>query len=337
VINQSKKIIYKDGINLFTALGALIILWTHHSAYTTKAIYAIPQLFIDRTAPVIFALGIFVFLSGFKLINSHHKKNIINFFLSRILRIIPLYYLSLLLFTLFLKNKITLPKLLIHLFGGQLIFPHIFGDMLPTLWFIGLINIYYILFIILRGFIENKSKFIFISVSIYIVLLFLDQYSLITDKIIDRRVLLYLPYFLLGIYFGKYHEEIINKYRHLIILCILFILNLILGNVYFYPPNKGFVTLYHHIFHLPLNIALLMLTLKIKFAGKGGVVISLLSFASFSTYLFHRPIWQAMNLIYHDSTPYQHIYIFFIGIPTIFIVSYIIQRSYNGLLKVVMS
>jgi len=337
VINKSKKLVYRDGISFITAMSALIILWTHHSAYTVKIIYSIPQFLIDRTAPVIFALGAFVFISGFKLINSHLKTNLTDFFHSRFLRVIPLYYVSLLLFILFMRNNITLPKLLIHLFGGQLIFPHLFKEMLPTLWFIGLIFVYYILFIVMRSFIGNKPKFFFISFFLYGILLLLDSCPYTADKIIDSRVLLYFPYFILGIYFGKYHEATINKFRNLVTLYLLFFGSMILSNIYFYPPSKNFEILFHQFFHLPLNIILLLVTLRVKFTGKIKDLIFSLSFASFSIYLFHRPIWYAMNLIYHKPTPYQHLYIFFIGIPTIFIVSYIIQRSYNGLLKIVMS
>ena len=311
------KRIYEDGIHLLTTISILIILWYHHIEYVTKPIYDIPQGLNDALAS--FAIGSFVFISGFKLINSNRSILAVRYIQNRFLRIFPLYYVALLIFALLLRYPMSWEKLFIQLFGGQLIFPLAFGPFLPTLWFVGLISFYYFLFLLLRLFCDSKIKYIFVSSTLYLILFILSTNPLTANRIIDPRLCLYFPYFVFGIYFGKYTA---NLGRYALLTVLIYV-------VAFAAPN--ILLPFSHLFFWHILIILAVIQTKlIKIVRKPIVFIS---FSSYASYLFHRPIWHLMRLAYSEPTPLQHIYTIFLGIPTILVIGFYIQFLYVKILK----
>lgn len=53
------------------------------------------------------------------------------------------------------------------------------------------------------------------------------------------------------------------------------------------------------------------------------------AYSSFCIFLFHRPVWTILLWVWNERTFFQSLFVFFIGIPIIFILSYITQTFYN--------
>lgn len=63
-------------------------------------------------------------------------------------------------------------------------------------------------------------------------------------------------------------------------------------------------------------------------------VISFLSYASMCAYLFHREVYWGLLTVYRPQTNWGTVsYLFFIGVPIVFYLSYYIQKYYDKAIK----
>ncbi|RDE13905.1 MAG: hypothetical protein C4K48_07480, partial [Candidatus Thorarchaeota archaeon] len=114
-------------------------------------------VFIVNNVGIYAAMGSFVFASGFGLyLNPSNReinstKKILTFLKKRVLRIFPLYWCALVLFLFFLDYlRIDSFYLLAHVLGLQIVVAPEFGPPILTLWFIGVIILYYLTYVILN-------------------------------------------------------------------------------------------------------------------------------------------------------------------------------------------
>ncbi|MFW9822720.1 MAG: acyltransferase family protein [Candidatus Thorarchaeota archaeon] len=158
-------------------------------------------VFLVNNVGIFAAMGSFVFVSGFGLYlnpnnrNLDSSKKVLAFLKKRFLRIFPLYWVAILLFLFFIGYLTMDPIYIIsHFFGMQIIVAPYFGPPMLTLWFIGIIVIYYLIYVVLN--LLRSIKWI-IPTSIAILFFFVLLNGLF--GLVENRFFLYYSLFILGI------------------------------------------------------------------------------------------------------------------------------------------
>ncbi|MBY8983423.1 MAG: acyltransferase [Candidatus Lokiarchaeota archaeon] len=197
--------------------------------------------FYLHTLGIHVAMGSFAFISGFGLYLNKKNRNINTFeklgaFLKkRFFRIFPLYWVALILFIIFLGySNMDFMYLLAHVMGLQIMVAPIFGPPILTLWFIGIIVIYYLIFIFL-SFLGSIKRIIPASIAILFLFAFLNMFF----GLVEYRFFYYYLIFIAGIIaaniytspqYNRIKERIINRQKviPLIIALGVAVLSLIL-------------------------------------------------------------------------------------------------------------
>lgn len=297
--------------------------------------------YLLHTLGIDVAMGSFAFLSGFSLYLKKDNRNINSpsrlkrFLKKRFLRIFPLYWIALIVFLILIADPdINFLFVLAHIFGLQIIVAPIYGYPILTLWFIGIIVIYYLIFIIL-SFMGSLKKIIPSALAILFFFVILN----LNFGLVDYRFFLYYIIFIVGIIgadiyispqFNKFKEFLINKNRFMPLFIALFITILSMGLYFFFAHlvyttfNSQYGTQFIPVIldmqpgiiesaTAVLMIDLIIITYIIfslslyYFVMKGLRMIfkkeklskafSLLAFSSYCVYLFHRPFIMLLSSI----------------------------------------
>ncbi|MBY9012912.1 MAG: acyltransferase [Candidatus Lokiarchaeota archaeon] len=210
----------------------IVIIFVHMKDYGYSFYVEVNQYYIYffNGLGIFVAMGSMVFLSGFGLFLNKDNRNIdstgklITFLKKRFLRIFPLYWIAIPLFVVFLGYfDIDFLYLLAHIMGMQIIVAPIFGPPMLTLWFIGIIVVYYLIFIIL-SYLGSIKKIIPAAIVILIIFVFLN----VTFGFVEYRFFYYYFFFIAGIvianiYTSQFYirvKESFNKRSKLIPLII---------------------------------------------------------------------------------------------------------------------
>lgn len=289
--------------------------------------------FLFHTLGVYVAIGSFTFISGFGLYLQSNNRNIntsdkLNTFLKkRFLRIFPLYWIALIIFLIiFDYTEMNINYLFAHFLGLQIILAPIYSSPIWTLWFIGLIVIYYLIFIIL-SYLGSLKKIIPGSLVILIFFLIL-HFSL---GLVEYRFFVFYPPFIISIIAANIYtsphsrriKEVLDNQHALvipiIISCCMIISWLVYPNLaeFCYSTfNSTFRTsILYFIFEQQITlsefaIAILLVDLIIivfisfvlsmfYFIFKAlsliydgdriNYAVSLVAYSTYGVYLFHRP------------------------------------------------
>jgi peptidoglycan/LPS O-acetylase OafA/YrhL len=291
--------------------------------------------FFLHTLGIDVALGSFTFLSGFGLYLQKTNRNIntieklSHFLKKRILRIFPLYWIALVLFLIFFSDfygGMNIVFLLFHIFGLQMMVAPLYGPPIWTLWFIGIIVIYYLIFILLSNLGSIKKT---IPASLVILIIFLILHF--NFNLIEYRFFVYYPPFILGIivaniytspHYLRLKEFLTNKHlllQPIIILCCTIIgwflyTNLARFTYSEFLSNFGTtflpVILDQQVSFLEFSGAILLIDLIIVaficfilaffhllvkiftlFIDRNSITkaLSLVAYSTYAVYLFHRP------------------------------------------------
>lgn len=345
---SSKKL---DAVLLLNVIFVFIVLLLHHGVYTHDFIRPLRELMIHKYLQK-FAVGGFLFLSGYKLTKSKISTPKISFLRSRFLRIYPLYFIALLAhtFTVYLDKYNQLPNIktfLAHIFLVQSVIPHLFGGNYFTIWFVSILLFCYLFFLATRKFTTSNLKLYGLSIlaTIIIICLVRNTFFEIDIQVISRFFELYIAFFAIGMLYAVYENKIhaLIRFQPLlsficivisviswIILIRLYIVrfdridNIYLYMVEFFSIIATTVPIYLAVFHYAPKI-----TVKSNIAK----VLEIIGSSSFCVFLFHRPIWSLMTNFQVNRTWLQSIYILLFGVPTIFFLSYQIQYIYSKLVK----
>ena len=284
-----------------------------------------------HTSGIDVAMGSFVFISGFGLYLNKNNRSIntleklSTFLKKRFLRIFPLYWIALILFVLFVGySNINIIYLLAHVVGLQIIVAPLFGPPILTLWFIGIIVIYYLIFIFL-SFLGSIKRIIPVSIAILIFFAFLNM----VFGLVEYRFFFYYLIFIAGIisasiYTSPQYNKITEKINRrkaipfVITLCVTvisFTIYLILSEYYYITLNLEYGTTFLQvildqnpgifestflILLLDLRILLFIIftlslfhflvsILRLIFPKRNvGTIFSLIAYSTFCVYLFHR-------------------------------------------------
>lgn len=303
-------------VDLLKAISILYIVGFWHLFNYTDAF---PQYYNDITSRLtVILLGLFTYLSGY-LIGLKESFNNLNdvylYYKKRIIRIYPLYLLAIILFfVLRISDFLILAK--------ASVFLSMFITPAPlTLWFITMIFIFYIIAPLLVVIRQNILCYIATCISIYLILLAYQYYT----NNLDFRFLTYFSSFALGIIIAS-KQEFFFSIKPLYSILIL------AGSILitFIEFDSQTIT---RLLRIPMVTAG-SFTLFIIFHNMhkqiGLSLISIISYSSFCIYLFHRPVYEILTKLYFpENNNYQVIYLYFVCLPLIIIISWLIQSSYD--------
>lgn len=268
-------------------------------------------------------LSIFVFISGYLLALNNpvisNRAEVRLFARKRFFRLYPLYFFALLLF--WLCSFMSVKSLISH----ALLLNILIGKSIPTLWFISMICFYYLLFpVIVMGYSLKRTLFI-IGAAIFALLLLHTATGLI-----DLRLIIYLPSFVFGVIIGKHN--FLDKFRdcHALVRSTLLAF-IIFSYLYLQFPDSPWQVFNQILFMLAGIPGSIWLADKLT-RHTSKYLYKNLAYASFCMYLFHRVIYYILASIYRSpSQPVMLVYLFFIGVPLIYLVSFIFQKKYDAL------
>ncbi|HEY9199101.1 MAG TPA: acyltransferase [Gammaproteobacteria bacterium] len=268
------------------------------------------------------ALGTFVFSSGLLLARRDvhlHRKEVFDFYRRRVLRIYPLYLLALLLFG---AAGLASPDVVLR---GALLISMFAPPAPPTLWFITMIVLFYLLTPLLIAAAHRAGHFLATVIGLYAACLGYDAWV----QPMDSRLFLFFPAFALGVYVqrvGNAHGFLHHRRLYLLALLIpAFFAGL--------PDERGFDTL-TSVLRAPL--AMLGAALCVVYAERWGgrlhsPFILLLSYASFGVYLFHRLVFEAAIALYYPAEGFaQALYLLAVAVPASFVIAYALQKLYDS-------
>ena len=292
-------------LEIFRFIGAVVVLM-FHTARETTFFGKLPVILQNGPAWVHF----YLLLSGFILTYSFHNNEKINtkkFYISRFIKLYPLYFISLLMVCIFTgfkgKEKMTYHLVLLQ----DWIFPKAL-DYNAAAWYLSTLAFLYFLFPILLKLYKKHEKFM-ITVSIiimvytyYIHLMFLP---LINDEIMHQLFnyfpLMHLGSFMMGITVFYICLKIKERkiYSFLVIIYIIFLIYF-MNNI---PAGLPYIGSYITVTFIPLII---FLSKDSGFFSKildNKFFIFLGSF-SYAIYIFHVPIQDGffkLNLKLNDK------------------------------------
>ncbi len=300
------------------------------------------------------AIGVsgFIILSGFgltysRLVSSVTNLQVIAFFYKRFLRLLPLYYLSLFTYLL-IVNLIEPSNFVTHIFLVHTFFKD-YSHNPGSLWFIGLIVQFYLFFPIAYKIMCQKRGLFFlgiVSVLLYALGLILDHKGFyVRESFISFAIQFFLG---MNMAWHAYNGEI-KRYSSPIVV-ILAIIELCLFIISVKTSLLFKLSYYIYFVVLTLSkISLFFIILNILIISKNSFqhfhkfasVLSTMSLASYSAYLFHRPILTVLTkgsawnwVISHGFSDSQRFIILsIVGIPLIFLIGYWIQKTYDSMQK----
>lgn len=312
---------------------AIMMLMVHHSeAYGLKLF----GFSLEGLNPYFEAvlLGIFFFISGYFTGRSFQKENKggVSFFFSRMLRIFPPYLLAVALYVFLLGVTLKKFNLFVYLTGTHFIFAPSYAKIVLTLWYIGAIILFYLIFGLLLANLHSTRGLIIGATVVFVVIYALHQWT----GLIDQRFFKYYIVFLIGILCARLPPlanwlsggQILLKSVFALIGLFAFSQVLALSSV---SPLYISGTVF-------FIVSWVMLLFALATKVKSPIILKLavlISYASFFVYLIHRPLWAWLLTVFPVNTAVGQV--FFKIVPAsifIFILSYYLQSGYDRLLTV---
>lgn len=270
----------------------------------------------------VITLSLFTFSSGFLLGRKQIQlstEDVFNFYRKRLVRIYPPFLLALVCFlalraidfTLFAKSALLLAT--------------IWGPAPPTLWYICMIAVFYLLAPFL---IACRERFIpFFSTAVGIYLLLFASWPVF--GVLDTRMLIYFPSFVAGIFFAG--RSSLFTGRFITVMGGLTAIAILLG--------WGIPTEFVETSALSMPLALFAALFILALATRGDAylssrLISELAYATLFMYLFHRVVYRPAMYLFPSKDPnIQLAFILLVCLPIVVVFSWLGQRLYDEILK----
>jgi peptidoglycan/LPS O-acetylase OafA/YrhL len=259
---KRKKFIELDILRIISCLIVVVIIHIPNNyAYPITIELSQYGIFMLHTLGIFTAMGSFVFISGFTLMikkksqketkvandgrerdnteikegkrERKKKKNnkfhyLKSFLKNRFIRIVPLYWMALTIFLILFTDSSTEASYIIsHIFGLQIFMAPRLGYPIWTIWFIGILLLYYLIFIFLN-YLDSIKKIIPAAILILFGLILLR----LNFRVIEYRFFLYYILFIAGIIAAKIYnspqfksikQKLVQKHKFLPDLIIFFV------------------------------------------------------------------------------------------------------------------
>lgn len=268
------------------------------------------------------ALGTFVLVSGLLLARREPPARLedwLRFYRRRLVRLYPLYLLALLLFgALGLASQATVLK-------GALLMSMFAPPAPPTLWFVTMIMVFYLLAPLLTGLAGAGWRYLVASLGMGLLWLAYDGFV----HAVDSRLLLFFPAFALGVYLQRVRVAYAALARRRLYLLLFLPAAFVLG-----MPGEGGFDVPNALLRAPLvALGALLLVIYAERVGARALnpAILVLSYGSLGVYLFHRPVFElAMALHFPVQGSHQAVYLMAVAVPLTFLIAYLMQKAYDG-------
>jgi peptidoglycan/LPS O-acetylase OafA/YrhL len=346
---SNKKNVTIDSVTVLTVVCVFLVLLLHQVGYTRDLLSHLRPFRVNDIIQR-FAVGGFIFLSGFKLTKSKLKTNIKDFLMNRISKIYFLYLFAIVIssFTSYPHlNEGNLPSFkgfLIHSLALQAFFPDYFGEDFHALWFVSVLLICYLSFILFRKWLTHLPRFIFLASVFILSISVLRMIMLNQDIALFRGGLeIWLAIFFAGMICASQNWISATPKSHLILSKPAITIGIIIGIVELFCLYNYSGDIPKYLFDLLelIGVFLAIIPAFVLFLRQEFVVHPQLFFvfkyieaASYCMFLLHRPIWAILSQIWSDRSIGQVFFILGLGIPLIIYVSYITQVSYTRLTKI---
>lgn len=307
------------GIELLRVMLVLYIVGFWHLLNYTDAIRGYNNIFTSTLTDIV--LATFTFISGFFAANKFqeiNKKGTVEFFKKKVLRIYPLYLLAIAAFVLLGLSSTTIAAKAIFSLSMLL------KPAPQTLWFITMLMLFLLLtplfvFLAQRLNLKNYWRIVILGVlggSIWYYLF----------RTIDLRLLLYFPAYMTSILLAQNKLPLAPKHPGILIIAF--------GTLLLSLPElaSGGLTI---LLNLPLvtisSYLLFSHFYRVKFTAiKLLPLLTFISYASYSLYLFHRPLLVMMKSIYFPENLMSQLFLLvFIYFPFTVIFAFDIQKLYD--------
>jgi peptidoglycan/LPS O-acetylase OafA/YrhL len=220
VIN--KKYYWEVDVLKSLAIFLIILCHQHFFIFTNDFLFNEFCVYISY-----FGLGLFFFLSGYTIYNNNIIQTLFDvkdFVWKRITRIFPLYWLALISFFILyifensdiFKNNLSGINLVFNIFGLQAFTKETYFAM----WYIGVILVYYLLYIFISYICKNDRQFIILSVTIAVILIILC----FPLRIVTMNMPLYFLVFISGVLSNKHNLFYVNLIKKIIPFAIILLI-----------------------------------------------------------------------------------------------------------------
>jgi len=358
-------------LDALRAVAITLIVFSHLIFFIKSNIFILTVNSINFVFPVWFyGLSLFFFISGFVLHYKHptisNRQDAIDFLKRRVVRIYPLYWIAL---AVLITLGITLGMdawnfflVTIYVCGLQVFSPpgH---EWFGLLWFIGLILLYYLIYLVLAR-LSNAPKLLFTAVLGFPLFFIVLRLAF---NIVDSRFFVYYGMFIAGVIASKYNllyrtnaKRRYTAYSIALFCGVIGVVALVTkltqhvsSNVY--EPTGSLSELYSMLNNptAPLSFAnfivivlanaLALLFIYWSFNSMRLILPSLsattrklvaaIAFASYSLYLFHLPfLWLLTTILY--AAHVARVDVILLGsVPVMFLLCYAIQLREDMLVR----
>lgn len=309
------------GVDLLRAVCILYVVGYWHLIPYTSALPGYANWFTEGLKFV--AMATFVVCSGFLLARQPvglDPTGLWSFYRRRLLRIYPLYLLTLILFGLVglaSPGQVVDGALLISMFDPP---------AMPTLWFITMIMVFYLLAPLLIRCAERPALLVAITAGLLLALV--GEHLFVRP--IDLRILVYLPAFALGIALQRQPGLRAWLARGQWLLLGLAALMLPLSRI----GNEGSLSGAFTLVPLVLVSGTALFLVADRLASRlHAPTIGVLAYASFGLYLVHRLVFKAVIALHFPAQGWEQVgYLLLVALPLSILAGYGLQRGYDRLL-----
>ncbi|MEM9946348.1 MAG: acyltransferase [Cyanobacteria bacterium P01_D01_bin.36] len=346
---QADKLVV-NSIVLLTTVFILTVLLLHHGSYTHDYIWQLRQIEVNKYLQQM-AVGGFLFLSGYKLMASKATTRIEAFWRNRLMRIYPPYLLALVAysFTDYVYRQERLPSFgnfLLHAGLLQSVLPNLLGESYRTLWFVSLLFCCYGFFLLMRRLVSRV--WLYLAVNMLVVAgingirgVFSSWGVTVFIESFEVFVLFFSCGMLAFAHRQKVSALICRNVRLYQAITMVTAVGLAAVKLFAIASGISKTPAFYYfdlvsIFLTTIPLYLLFLSGVVEVRLKKGLLTQLIqkiSVASFFVYLFHRPIWSVLASVWTGSGFVHSLYIFVVGLPIIFAVSYWGQTAYTGMVN----
>ena len=322
-MKENNRIIYLDTARV------LSMLWIVAALHLMSSVEGQP-VFTSKNSNCITvsALATFTFLSGFFLSSKVKNKNdVIPFYLRRLQRFYPLYFISCvsMLFARIISGNeamMSIRQLILSLLG----LATVVGPSPITLWYFSML----ILFYLMTPFISLSDKHISNIIWLIAPLSLFAFSALVLNG--DIRMIIYYPIYYISIVIGKsYKDEIIEAKvdkKYLLVDILLLCISIL---VYNSVDNKIYSILSQ------LTISLFSVPLVLYISKKISnrficSIISVLSYSSLCVYLFHSQIYWVLEVLVGK---FSWGFAYGVAVPSVLIIGWVIQKVYDRTIETI--
>lgn len=271
----------------------------------------------------VIVLGSFTFVSGFLLARTPMRlraPELGRFYARRLLRIYPLYLLALLAFwALGMADRSTALK-------AALGISMVYGPAPLTLWFITMILEFYLVAPLLIALRRRPALFVLAALALFGV-----AAACGSAANGDVRLAEYFPAFALGVYWANHGERASTRWAlpACAATAAAWAWSLAAGS----DPQYALAG-------IPLvtcgGLAAFLLAGRLTLSPHGALAraASLVSYAGFAMYLFHRIVYKGLHALYDPASPGLGLaWLLIVGLPVVVLVSFLVQRACDALLR----